>query len=75
MGEIHIDHCRVTYTKDRFDRNDPAWEGMAHLVRGAGPLRPDRAAELGFPQNDAPLFLLFQVFRRNSPKSKVAGAL
>jgi len=25
VGEIHLDHCRVTYTKDRFDRTDPAW--------------------------------------------------
>src|SRR5207253_8143499 len=41
VGEIHLDHCRVTYTKDRFDRNDPAWEEMANIVRGSGPLRPD----------------------------------
>jgi hypothetical protein len=73
VGEIHVDHCRVTYTKDRFDRNDPAWEEMVDLVRGQGPLRPDKAAELGFGPNSSPLFLLFQVFRRTSPKPKVAG--
>lgn len=74
VGEIHLDHCRVTYTKDRFDRNDPAWEEMVQIVRGAGPLRPDRAAEMGFGLNSSPLFLLFQAFRRNNPHSKVAGS-
>jgi hypothetical protein len=73
VGEIHIDHCRVNYTKDRFDRNDPAWEEMVRILRGDGPLRPDKAADLGYGQNNAPLFLLFQAFRRSSPKPKVAG--
>jgi hypothetical protein len=73
VGEIHIDHCRVTYTKDRFDRNDPAWEEMVRIVRGNGPLRPDIAAQLGFPQNSSHLSLLFQAFRRSSPKPKIAG--
>jgi len=73
VGEVHLDHCRVTYTKDRFDRNDPAWEEMTRLIRGDGPLRPDKAAEAGYPANDSPLFKLFQVFRRSAPKPKVAG--
>jgi Histidine kinase-, DNA gyrase B-, and HSP90-like ATPase len=73
VGEIHLDHCRVTYTKDRFDRNDPAWDEMVRLIRGEGPLRPDKASELGFGPNDTPLFKLFQVFRRSSPKPRVAG--
>jgi len=72
-GEIHIDHCRVTYTKDRFERSDPAWDEMVRVVRGDGPLRPDKASELGFPPNTSPLYLLFQAFRRSSPKTKVAG--
>ena len=74
MGEIHLDHCRVSYTKDRFDRNDPAWEDMIRAVRGDGPLRPDKAREIGFAENYSPLSKLYQVFRRSSPKSKVAGA-
>lgn len=74
VGEIHLDHCRVTYTKDRFDRNDPAWDDMVRVVRGDGPLRPDKALELGFGQNTSPLFKLFQLFRRSSPKPKVAGS-
>ncbi len=73
VGEIHLDHCRVTYTKDRFDRTDPTWEDMVRSVRGEGPLRPDKAEEAGFGANNSPLFKLFQVFRRSSPKTKVAG--
>jgi hypothetical protein len=73
VGEIHIDHCRITYTKDRFDRNDPAWLEMIHVVRGEGPLRPDKAKQAGFIENYSPLFKLFQVFRRSSPANKVAG--
>lgn len=74
VGEIHIDHCRVSYTKDRFDRTDPAWDDMVRIVRGEGPLRPDKAAELAVGPNDSALYKLFQVFRRSSPKPKVAGA-
>jgi hypothetical protein len=73
VGEIHLDHCRAVYTKDRFDRNDPAWEDMVRIVRGEGPLRPDKAAELGIGQNTSPLYLLFQAFRRSNPKTRVAG--
>lgn len=74
VGEIHLDHCRVTYMKDRFDRNDPAWEEMVRIVRGEGPLRPDKAREIGFGENASPLYRLYQAFRRSSPKPKVAGA-
>jgi hypothetical protein len=74
VGEIHIDHCRVTYTKDRFERTDPAWDDMINAVRGEGPLRPDKASQLGLGNNVTPLFKLFNVFRRSTPKPKVAGA-
>lgn len=74
VGEIHIDHCRVSYSKDRFDRADPTWDEMVQLVRGEGPLRPEKAKDLGYPTNDSPLFRLFKAFRRTSPQSKTAGA-
>ena len=62
-----------TIQKIRFDRNDPSWDEMVKILRGNGPLRPDKAADLGSGQNNTPLFLLFQAFRRSSPKPKVAG--
>ena len=73
VGEIHLDHARVTYTKDRFDRDDPAWNEMIHVIRGEGPIRPDKAQELGFGLNLSPLSLLFQAFRRSNPQRRVAG--
>ena len=74
VGEIHVDHCRVDYAKQRFDRNDPAWSEMVRLIRGEGPLRPEKAKEAGFGPNDSPLFKLFKAFRRTSPQSSQAGA-
>ena len=74
VGEFHIDHCRVSYAKDRFDRADQSWEEMVTLVRGEGPLRPEKARSLGFGPNYSPLFSLFKAFRRTSPQSKAAGA-
>lgn len=70
VGEIHIDHCRVSYTKDRFERDDPAWDEMVHVVRGEGPLRPIVAKQRGYEGNDSPLFRLYQAFRRSSPQGK-----
>ena len=74
VGEVHIDHCRVSYAKDFFDRNDPSWDEMVRLLRGEGPLRPDIAKSMGYSGNDSPLFRLFRAFRRTSPHSKTAGA-
>lgn len=70
VGEIHIDHCRVTYTKDRFERDDPAWSEMVRVVRGEGPLRPIVAKLRGYAANDSPLYRLYQAFRRSSPQGK-----
>lgn len=74
VGEIHIDHCRVSYAKDRFDRADPSWDDMVRIIRGEGPLRPEKAKDLGYGANESPLFQLFKAFRRTSPQSKAAGA-
>ncbi|MGD7154098.1 ATP-binding protein [Ralstonia solanacearum] len=70
IGEIHLDHCRVSYTKDRFERDDASWAEMVRLVRGDGPLQPQKAKTLGFEPQDAPLYRLFQAFRRSSPQGK-----
>ena len=70
VGEIHIDHCRVSYTKDRFERDDPSWGEMVRVVRGDGPLRPVAAKQRGYEGNQSPLYKLFQAFRRSSPQGK-----
>ena len=73
VGEIHLDHCRVPYTKDRFVREDTAWSEMVEIVRGRGPLRPDIASNLGFGENTSPLYVLFQAFRRSNPHNRRTG--
>jgi len=70
IGEIHLDHCQVSYTKNRFERDDPAWNEMVRVVRGEGPLRPNTARQKGFDDNQSPLYKLFQAFRRTSPQGK-----
>ena len=73
VGEVHLDHCRVPYTKDRFVREDAAWQEMVQIVRGNSPLRPDIAAQMGSSENRSPLYRLFQAFRRSNPHNKRAG--
>jgi hypothetical protein len=73
VGEVHLDHCRVPYTKDRFVREDVAWSEMVQVVRGNSPLQPQKAASLGMGGNTSPLYRLFQVFRRSSPHNRNVG--
>lgn len=73
VGEIHLDHCQVPYTKDRFVQEDAAWSEMVEIVRGNTPLRPESASRLGGGENTSPLFRLFQAFRRSNPVRKRSG--
>ena len=67
VGEVHIDHVPVTYTKDSFDTNDRGWRLAIKTVRGEGPLLPETAKRAGFEQNDSPLGRLHRGYRRNNP--------
>ena len=73
VGEVHLDHCRVPYTKDRFVREDTTWREMVEIVRGTTPLRPDIARNMGAGENNSPLYRLFQAFRRSNPHNRGAG--
>jgi len=67
VGEIHLDHVPVIYTKDSFDTNDRAWRKAVQILRGDGPLLPQRAKQLNYAPNDSPLAKLHRGFRRNDP--------
>lgn len=67
VGEIHLDHVPVTYTKDSFNTSDKAWIAAVRMIRGDGPLLPRKAKELGYPPNDSPLAKLHRGYRRNDP--------
>jgi len=66
IGEIHLDHVPVTYQKNAFDYGDRAWKAAVEYLRGAGPLRPERARDTGYPPNSSFLGLLFKGYRRNA---------
>lgn len=65
IGEIHLDHVPVTYQKDAFQYGDRSWRSAVEVLRGRGPLLPQRASQLGYPENTSPIGLLFKGFRRN----------
>lgn len=66
IGEIHLDHVPVVYQKNAFDYGDRGWRAAIDYIRGAGPLQPEKAKRLGYPENDSPLGLLYKGFRRNA---------
>ncbi len=73
VGEIHLDHCQVPYTKERFLREDAAWSEMVSLVRGVGPLQPRIAESRGMGGNTSPLYKLYQAYRRSSPQGRAGS--
>lgn len=73
MGEVHIDHCPVDYSKTRFTREHRSWREMVAFIRGESPLRPNIAEQRGFAPNDSLLANHFKAFRRNNPSSSQAG--
>ncbi len=69
VGEIHLDHVPVTYTKDSFDTSDRGWHSAVRIIRGEGPLLPTKARTRGYPENNSPLAKLHRGYRRNDPGS------
>jgi hypothetical protein len=69
VGEIHLDHCKVPYTKDKFVRSDPHWDEMIKVLRGEGPLLPRKRTHYGFGENHTQLYKLVRAFRRAVPQS------
>lgn len=69
VGEIHLDHVPVTYTKDSFDTSDRGWHAAVRIIRGEGPLLPTKGRRLGYPENTSPLAKLHKGYRRNDPGS------
>jgi Histidine kinase-, DNA gyrase B-, and HSP90-like ATPase len=67
VGEIHLDHVRVAYTKNSFDTADAAWWAAIKILRGEGPLLPRKARALNYGRNDSPLARLHRGYRRNDP--------
>jgi len=70
VGEIHIDHVRVNYQKNAFERNTIEWKHVVRTLRGEGPLRPNIARAAGYSPNESPIGRLFTGYRRMDPGLK-----
>lgn len=69
VGEIHLDHGYVHYTKHRFERDHASWTQLLFALKNNEPLtNRDRVPGLTGP-NTSPLGTLFRAFRRNTPAS------
>lgn len=64
VGEIHLDHVPVTYSKDAFEFADRSWRAALEFIRGAGPLLPHTAKRSGYDRNDSPIGKLVRGYRR-----------
>jgi hypothetical protein len=67
VGEIHLDHVPVIYTKDAFDFTDRGWRTAIRILRGETSLLPNTAKARGDAPNDSPLARLHRGYRRNDP--------
>lgn len=67
VGEVHLDHVPVVYTKNAFDTSDLSWAQAVKIIRGEGPLRPQKAKAAGYDENTSPLAKLYKGYRRNDP--------
>lgn len=61
IGEIHLDHVRVTYQKNDFDRQTRDWQVAIAEIRGDSPLKPKTKGVT----NTSPLARLYSAYRRN----------
>ena len=68
VGEIHLDHGYVNYTKHRFEREHSSWQQLLQAVRYNEPLINRSKYNLK-GGNSSPLGIIFRGFRRNSPQS------
>lgn len=64
VGEIHLDHGYVFYTKKGFERDHYSWHQLMLTVRDNEPLTK---RENNTP-NTSPLGKIFRAFRRSSPQ-------
>jgi len=61
VGEVHIDHVPVDFTKDDFQRTSTEWISAMAYLRGETSLQPGLA---GDTPNNSPVYRLYQGFRR-----------
>jgi len=75
VGEIHIDHVPPTYQKNDFHRADASWNEMVAVLRGDGPILPQRRKAMGYQDdNQSPLGRLISAYRRSDAGTRNLAA-
>jgi hypothetical protein len=67
VGEIHLDHVPVDFTKTDFERPSQEWQDAMKFVRGGGLQTKNQ----GGVENESPLGRIFRAYRRVKKFGKV----
>lgn len=68
IGEIHLDHVPVDFTKQDFERPSQEWQDAMKFVRGGGLQQKNRAPG---ETNESPVGRIFSGYRRTKKFGKV----
>jgi len=75
VGEVHIDHVPPTYQKNDFHRADASWHEMVAVLRGDGPILPQRRKAMGCQdENSSPVGRLVNAYRRSDAGTRCLTA-
>lgn len=61
VGEVHLDHVPVNFTKEDFDRATSEWQDAIAFLRGKSSLQ---ARQPGATENNSPLMKIYTGYRR-----------
>ena len=61
VGEVHLDHVRVHFNKQDFNRYTPEWQRAMEFIRGASLLK---SQQRGDTKNDSPVMKIFTAYRK-----------
>ena len=68
IGEIHLDHVPVDFTKQDFERPSQEWQDAMKFIRGGGLQQKNREPGVS---NDTPMGRIFSGYRRTKKFGKV----
>ena len=61
VGEVHLDHVRVDFTKQNFDRSTTEWQEAMKFLRGESSFQ---SKQPGSSDNQSPIIKIFKGYRR-----------
>jgi len=64
IGEVHIDHVPTDFLKNDFQRTSPEWLEVIKYLRGESSLLPETQRQFNEPENNSPIYKLFQGYRK-----------